>query len=130
MTVSNPHWVDGWLTMEVHDNNHWYLIGCKGDTPQAVNEAMTYLNVLITAYPRYSWAVELLDGLCTIRNLSLHGQWGCRFIPENTTDPNKAVLMYGGEILERFALARDKANDDKIAELKTDARGELICEKG
>lgn len=130
MSIGKPQWIDGWLTMEVNESDKWHLIGCKGDTPRSVNEAMTYLNILTIAYPGYSWAVEMLDGLCTVRNLSLHGQWGCRFLPENTTDINRTVLMYGGEILERFALARDKADDDKIAELKTDARGELICEKG
>ncbi|HIJ85739.1 MAG: hypothetical protein HW380_216 [Magnetococcales bacterium] len=77
-------------------------------------------------YPGYRWAVAITGGLVRIRNLDLSGQWGFD-IPLETlkNDPLlKKVVMAGGEILERYRLARRGANADLLNELPRCITGE------
>lgn len=86
------------------------------------------------AYPKHLWAVtaEGEKGICTIRNLALSGLWGyVLHIPKiySMSDFKRKVLRAGGEILERYRLARGMANDDNIASLATDFAGNIVGDK-
>lgn len=98
-------------------------------TPEQ-NQASHVGEVLWKTYPGYRWAVTVVGGLARIRNLDLSGQWGFDISLETLkTDPlMKKVVMAGGEILERYRLARQGADADQINELPRwitfDAKGE------
>lgn len=61
-------------------------------------------------FPNHLWAVtcEGKQGIATIRNLGLSGKYGfVLHLSRLNNDPGmKCVLRAGGEILERFAIAR------------------------
>jgi len=120
-----------WYTMEAEKpNGGIILVGWRAKDPRELNEAVRYLKAVYMAYPGYAWACEMDDGMLTIRNLSLSASWGCRMLPTATTDPERSAVMYAGEILERFALARDAAGSEaELVGKPTNKRGELEPEK-
>ncbi|MBF0146377.1 MAG: hypothetical protein HQL84_09955 [Magnetococcales bacterium] len=83
------------------------------------------------AYPGYRWAVAICGGLARIRNLDLSGQWGFDIPLANLNhDPLlKGVIRAGGEILERYRLARRGADADELNTLPRwitgEAKGDL-----
>ncbi|MEO5329348.1 MAG: hypothetical protein H7829_14035 [Magnetococcus sp. THC-1_WYH] len=101
---------------------------------QTINQSMTHEQqqaarvgeVLWRAYPGYRWAVTVVGGLVRIRNLDLSGRWGFDISLETLkTDPlMKKVIMAGGEILERYRLARAGADADQINALPRWTTGE------
>jgi hypothetical protein len=81
-------------------------------------------------YPGWEWYVEckLPTGLVSVRNLSLHGEYGFYLSIAailNETDP-KLVMLAGGEILERYWQGRGKrpAHVDKVVDIRGNAMGD------
>lgn len=95
------------------------------------NTAKNMAETLHKAYPGHLWAVtcEGAKGIATIRNLSLSGEWG--FILHlkdvySASSWDKTLIAAGGEILERFRLARGVANQEQIAMVPNDFSGRSI----
>ena len=79
-------------------------------------------------YPGHLWAVNVEGGVVNVRNLYLSGMWGFRIL-ESEIDPDfKIITRAGGEILERYHLARGKADADAINSLERNLRGEATHE--
>lgn len=76
-------------------------------------------------YPGHLWAVtcEGLKGIATVRNLRLSGNWGFIIkLRDLNADPGmKEVIRAGGELLERYRVARGRFNpEDMERELVAD----------
>jgi len=73
---------------------------------------------LLHYYPDWKWYVDcrLDTGLISVRNTSLHGDYGFYIgIQDFLTETNpKLVMRAGGEILERFNQAREGRSDRTI----------------
>lgn len=105
------------------------------DAPQLTANDMIFARemaeTLHAQYPNHLWAVtcEGEKGIATIRNLALSGEWGYVLrLPAiySMSQFKEKVIRAGGEILERFRLARGKANDDAISGLAMDRFGRTI----
>lgn len=82
-------------------------------------------------YPGHYWAVNCRgeQGIMTIHNLMLSGEWGYRLLLDNSysaSDLRKRAIMAGGEILERYKVARGRINQDHMAGMATDFAGRVI----
>lgn len=92
--------------------------------------ARTMAEYLHQAYPGHLWAVscDTRTGFADVRNLALSGNWGFRIRLSGIYSASgfrKDVLKAGGEILERYRLARGAYDDAQLADLKTDFAGRL-----
>lgn len=79
-------------------------------------------DALDRAYPGHLWAVDVNGGVLNIRNLLLSPVMGWRLrVPGvySASELQHRVLIAGGEILERFGLARGRLRDNQYAGLKT-----------
>lgn len=79
-------------------------------------------------YPGHLWAVSVSEaqGMADIRNLMLSGNWGFRLkLADHYTasDWDKQVRTAGGELLERYRIARARADNEALAFLPTDFAG-------
>lgn len=84
-------------------------------------------------YPGHLWAVTCENGLATVRNMYLSGQWG--FVIKvgqqySISAFDKAIVRAGGELLERYRLQRGAFRDDQYSDIKTDIAGNLLADKG
>ena len=94
--------------------------------------AKTAADALDKAYPGHLWAVDVNGGMLNIRNLLLSGEWGYRIKQASlftASDLNARVLKAGGEILERFALARSRFSEAQYGDLKTNIAGLPVFSK-
>ena len=103
--------------------------GIPGVAALDYNMAKEMSDILHEAYPRHLWAVtcEGDKGIATVRNMALSGEWG--FVLKlseiyTASDWKKKIVRAGGELLERFCLARCEGNQDAIAGLKNDFSGQ------
>jgi hypothetical protein len=81
-------------------------------------------------YPGHLWAVtcEGRTGIATIRDLYLSGQWGYVLkLPAiySAAAMARDVMRAGGEVLERFRMARGRFNENQYQELPTNFAGRL-----
>lgn len=84
-------------------------------------------------YPGHLWAVTCDNGLATVRNLALSGEWGFVLkVPAiySASSFDKDVIRAGGEILERYRVSRGVVRPDQIADMKTDFSGRIVADKG
>lgn len=92
------------------------------------------LAVLTRHYPDHDWAVDVRSdqGIITIKNLGLSGNWGVILHLVNVQEDDRLLIVMraGGEILERYRLRRGRANHERMAELPTDRAGRIICDRG
>jgi hypothetical protein len=92
---------------------------------QSLNDmllAKSTADALDRAYPGHLWAVDVNGGVLNIRNLLLSPDMGWRLrVPSiySASEFNKRVLHAGGDILERFHLARGRLREGQYAGLKT-----------
>lgn len=107
------------------------------DTPDlSANDfimARNMAELLHKHYPGHLWAVTCdgTKGIATIRNLMLSGDWG--FILKlpaiySASEWDKRVVMAGGEVLERYRIARagaERTMDQMIAAPK-DFSGRIL----
>lgn len=105
------------------------------DAPQISANDLIFAKEMAEAlhahYPGHLWAVtsESEKGIAVIRNLALSGRWGYVLrLPAifSMSQFKHKVLLAGGEILERFALARGRANADALDNLPMDRLGVAI----
>ena len=71
-------------------------------------------------------------GLIEIRNMALSGNWGYILkIGEvySMSSLERDAVRAGGEILERFAMARAQFRADQYAEIEVDFAGRLLFDK-
>lgn len=92
--------------------------------------ARTAAEDLHAAYPAHMWAVACDGkiGFLDVRNMALSGNWGFRIKLNKIysgSDLKKKVLMAGGEVLERYRLARGKAQEQQYGDLKQDFAGNI-----
>jgi hypothetical protein len=108
------------------------LDGLLTDAPQVSAYELTLAkqmaDTLHKNYPGHLWAVSVnaKQGMADIRNMALAGNWGYRLkLVDHFTasDWDKQVMRAGGEILERYKIARAKANTEQLAWLPTDFAG-------
>ena len=80
-------------------------------------------------YPGHLWAVTCdgKQGVATVRNMMLSGNWGVVIkLKTLNGDPSmRSVMRAGGEVLERYNLARANLNTERWAEVPRQA-GRLI----
>jgi hypothetical protein len=91
---------------------------------------------LLKHYPGYLWAVNVRDGVISVKNLNLSGTWG--FIIKlgtvfSYTDLEKRVRTAGGEILERYRVSRERMSaeraNDKLVVMPTNFAGQMPFDK-
>jgi hypothetical protein len=85
-------------------------------------------DTLHKAYPGHLWAVAVQgkQGIAKVYNLALSGQWGFLLkLKDHSTasDWDKQVVRAGGELLERYRVARGRANPEALNHLSTDFAG-------
>jgi len=90
--------------------------------------AKKYAEQLEAAYPGHLWAVtvDLRGGVAQVFNMSLTGRYGFVIKLSRLKFDPKALVMAGGEILERYRLSRGKMIEAEIAGLKRDFSGAAI----
>jgi hypothetical protein len=76
-------------------------------------------------YPGWFWAVNVMDGVVTVKSLRISGNWGFVMHADKIDNDYKMVVMAGGEILERFRQKRGKFNNTLYNDLNMDAKGQL-----
>lgn len=110
------------LIANEHDSKQQTLdLGMAKDIAEALNEA----------YPGHLWAVNVQgeQGVITIHNLMLSGRWGYVMHIDkrySASELKQSAKRAAGEILERYNVARGKANFDSLAAMKTNRLGEVI----
>lgn len=84
-------------------------------------------------YPGHLWAVEPPHGgVLSVRDLSLSGEYGFHIkIPDiySASELAKIAMRMGGELLERYNVARSRINHEKMATLPVDFAGNHILLK-
>ena len=83
-------------------------------------------------YPNYRWAVFVSgeQGIAKVYNLDLTGQhaWVLHLdVMFSATDWDRRILRAGGEILERYRLARTRFDLDRWMSLPTDFAGRIVA---
>ena len=76
-------------------------------------------------YPGWFWAVNVMDGIVTVKSLRLSGNWGFVMHADKIDNDYKMVVMAGGEILERFKQQRGKFNNTLYNDLSMNNKGQL-----
>lgn len=99
-----------------------------------VNMSRTLCEVLMRHYPGHAWGVNVdgRTGLITIRDMYLSGQWG--YILKigavySASSLERDVVRAGGEILERFRMARAQFQADQYADAPVDFAGRLLFDQ-
>lgn len=85
-------------------------------------------------YPGHLWAVNVdgRNGVAHINNLMLSGQMGYTLKLANifsASDFKRDVIRAGGEILERYRLARGRFDEAQYAGLKTNFAGDFAFDQ-
>ena len=92
-----------------------------GDHMMAKNVA----EMLEKKYPGWFWAVNVMDGVVTVKSLRLSGNWGFVIHADKIDNDYKMVVMAGGEILERFKQQRGRFNNTLYNDLSMNNKGQL-----
>lgn len=114
------------------------LVGLDDHAPQqCANDMVMAKNIadaLNNHYPGHLWAINVdgANGIVTIMDLMLSGTWGYLLkIPAIYSESSfkQDVLRAGGEILERFRMARGRFDEAQYAQLATDFAGQPEFDK-
>lgn len=98
--------------------------------PRDIPLGRDILHILHTVYPGWAWVVEIPRGqnIVNIRNLSAcpRGTYGFRCHKDKLTAASltRAIVMAGGEFLERFRMRRGAFREEEVKD-----RPKLIFEK-
>ena len=90
------------------------------------NLAKRTAELLHQHYPGYMWAVDVNGGMVNVRNINLSGEWGFVLRERDSfsgSDWDRKVMLAGGEILERYKMARAKFDAQGYSDLKVDFAG-------
>lgn len=111
----------------------------QGSAQQLLREqeiAKNIAEVLHQHYPGHLWAVnvDIDNGIANVSNLRLSGNWGFvlhlgKILPLGYKSFHKVIMQAGGEILERYRLARGRYDEDKYSQTHEDSAGRLIAEQ-
>ena len=71
-------------------------------------------------YPGWFWAVNVMDGIVTVKSLRISGNWGFVMHADKIDNDYKAVTRAGGEILERYRQSTNGFNQTKYNDLVMD----------
>ena len=113
------------------------MTGLLTDVPQVsiyeLNLSKQMAEALHEAYPGPLWGVSVnaKQGMADIRNLYLSGQWGFRMKLQDhysASEWKAETVRAGGEILERFKVARGKATDN-LNTLPVDIAGRPLFDR-
>lgn len=110
------------------------LIADATEAQGEVNDYVTSKQIgdtLHTAYPGFAWAVRVQwkQGIVDVYNLHLSGTHGFRIklLGPNgvysASDLDRQAKEAGGELLERYRVARRRINEEQIAYMPTDFAG-------
>jgi hypothetical protein len=96
--------------------------------PRDVAVAEYAFSVLDRHYPGHAWFIHVdgKQGIIIVRNQMLSNHWGYVIRSNDlisATDFDKKLVTAGGEILERFSLARGKFDGEMWAGLPVSAAG-------
>lgn len=96
-----------------------------------VSMAKMIAEALNSEYPGHLWAVNVRgdQGIATIHNLMLSGEWGYILHLDKRYSASETIASAkrgAGEILERYNVARGRANMDKLGEMATDFSGRVL----
>lgn len=85
-------------------------------------------------YPGHLWAVTCdgSKGIATIRSLDLSGNYGYVLKLSDgysASQFDQRVMRAGGEILERFKMARGRFDPDKYMEIQQTPTGQLVGDR-
>jgi len=86
-------------------------------------------------YPDHLWGVTVQSdqGIATVRNLRLSGNWGFILKMKNIAtrkELRRNTMMAGGELLERYRLSRGRFRAEEYLDLKVDYAGRILGDKG
>jgi hypothetical protein len=90
------------------------------DNDLGKNKAREALEVLLEAYPRYSWKVDVKGGVCFVRMLDdrLKGNWGINLkmkdLDHDAAVFKRKVKFAAGEFLERCNLRRGMNTGEEV----------------
>lgn len=113
----------------MRDNQKNLVRHSKMTEKQEMTVASQVGELLHVAYPGYVWRVTVLQGVVTVHNAMLSGQWGFLLKIASLDPEGKVVVRAGGELLERYNLTRAKnkrAGQEEMKEVERDFRGEAI----
>lgn len=113
------------------------LLDLDPDNAASLNDfvmARTLAEALHRHYPGHLWGVNAdgRRGIITIHDLYLSGQWGYVLKLADVysiSSLERDAVRAGGEILERFEVARSQFRADQYAEKKVDFAGRLLFDK-
>jgi len=92
-------------------------------------KAQSAVDFLELAFPGWEWTAMYDQGVLSIRNLTLHGQWGMVLSEKQGKGIDKMqVLKAGGEMLERFGMPY-VCTSNALAQAKEDYSGFIKSEK-
>jgi len=77
-------------------------------------------------YPGHMWGVNMVQGVIQVMNFALSGQWGFQIKEESLDPEDKIIIRSGGELLERFNVARAEMDPDEMNNKTRNGRGEVI----
>lgn len=83
-------------------------------------------NKLHACYPGHIWAVAIEGGTAKIQNLLLSGRMGFIVKLSKISPEMTEIMRAGGELLERYRQRRGWVQQDILAGLKRDIRGDVI----
>lgn len=102
-----------------------YVLCAEGElTALECGLAENTLRVLTRHYPGFTWGVDINGGVISIKVREFVTDMGYRLYILNCND--KAVMMAGGELLERYYQARRKKDREKVREIPRDFRGRHV----
>lgn len=113
------------------------MIGLDDDIKGQAQEleiAQRVAEVLDKHYPGHLWAVnvDIENGIATIYNLRLSGNWGfvlhLKQLLVNQKQADTLVMRSGGELLERYHLRRGKYDINQYSQMHEDTAGKLVAE--
>jgi len=89
---------------------------------------------LNNSYPGHLWAVRVQSkqGIATIHNMALSDSWGYVIKLDNVYSASHLVkrgIDAGGEILERFKVARGRVDNELMDALPKDFAGRVLGDK-
>ena len=91
-----------------------YHVIVEGKTGADEGLAGQAMHALAEAYPGHPWHVNVMDGCLIIKHMRLSGKWAqIKHVTNifSASDLKKAVVMLGGEFLERAGMKRGAPSD-------------------
>ncbi|MER2511288.1 MAG: hypothetical protein ABTQ25_02510 [Nitrosomonas ureae] len=120
--------------IHMHGEQSNILIASEFDNQQNmldIQMAKTIAEALNLAYPGHLWAINVRgdQGIASIHNLMLSGEWGYILHLDkrySISDLIDVAKRGAGELLERYNVARGKADMERMAHMAVSNTGRVI----